>query len=61
MEKTKLPQEILQILVEIRLQYKIQEVGPLINQLQEILLNQEESHQIQVNQLKGEINRLARL
>jgi hypothetical protein len=56
-------QRILQIIQKLKYLEKdqIQEAHPLTMELEELLQIQEEAHQVVINQLKTEIQRLSRL
>jgi hypothetical protein len=60
MEQTKM-EEINQLFEEIKSQTKLKEVKPLLAELEEIIIQKEESNQNKVIQLQQEINRLSHL
>ena len=60
MEQTKM-EEINQLFEEIKSQTKLKEIKPLLVELEEIIIQKEESNQNKVIQLQQEINRLSHL
>jgi hypothetical protein len=60
MEQTRMI-EINQLFEEIKSQTKLKEVKPLLAELEEIIIQKEESNQNKVIQLQQEINRLSHL
>ena len=60
MEQTKM-EEINQLFEEIKSQTKLKEIKPLLAELEEIIIQKEESNQNKVIQLQQEINRLSHL
>lgn len=60
MEQTRM-EEINQLFEEIKSQTKLKEIKPLLAELEEIIIQKEESNQNKVIQLQQEINRLSHL